>query len=106
MRALRSGLLFVAIGPSLHSTIHLSHPSSQYLQHLSLSHTSPPASPSALGEREHILGVTSGAVSEVDSIGTEAITGASMWGIRRQAEDVGRFLEGALQGFVLSTVER
>lgn len=49
----------------------------------------------------------SGAVSEAGSVGTQGSTaGASIWGVRRQAEEVGRFLEGALEGFVLSAGER
>jgi len=109
IRALTSGLLFVAIGPSTASAVQSPYPSSQYLHHLS--QTSPPSSPSAQSDREQSqLGlqgeVGSSAVSEAGSIGTERSMGASIWGVRRQAEDVGRFLEGALQGFMLSAVER
>ena len=49
----------------------------------------------------------SGAVSEAGSMGTErSVVGASIWGIRRQAEDLGRRLEGRLEGFGLSAGER
>ena len=49
----------------------------------------------------------SGTVSEAGSVGTErSVVGASIWGVRRQAEDVGRILERALEGFVLSAAER
>jgi hypothetical protein len=107
IRALTSGLLFVAIGPDP-SSAQSPYPSSQYLQHL----TSVSSSPNAQLDREREGGsqlkledVGSGG-SEAGSIGTERSVGASIWGVRRQAEDVGRFLEGALQGFVLSSVER
>ena len=103
IRALKSGLLFVAIGPSPSS-------STQH-QQIGSRHTSPPSSPSAL-EREHgsqlsLQGEMSGAVSEAGSMGTErSVVGASIWGIRRQAEDLGRRLEGRLEGFGLSAGER
>lgn len=49
----------------------------------------------------------SGAVSEAGSVGTErSVVGASIWGVRRQAEEVGRLLEGRLEGFGLSGGER
>ena len=116
IRALSSGLLFVAIGPSSPSYSQPSaglspHPSSSYLhQHINASHTSPPASPNTQehGSQPSLQGeVTSGAVSEAGSVGTQgSVSGASIWGVRRQAEDVGRFLEGKLEGFVLSAGER
>jgi hypothetical protein len=114
IRALRSGLLFVAIGPSssLPSATVSPQPSSQYLQQHLTSHASPPASPNTQLEREQAsqlslhVEVASGAGSDSGSVGTERSAGASIWGIRRQAEEVSRFLEGALQGFVLSAVER
>jgi hypothetical protein len=46
----------------------------------------------------------SAAPSEAGSVGTGASLGtpASILGVRRQAEEVGRWLEGKLEGFVLS----
>lgn len=116
--ALPSGLLFVAIGPS---TAPSPDPSSQLLRihsHAAPSHISPPASPAAQtdGHRSQaslnvealgaggLLGVDSGAPSDAGSImsvGAQA-TQASIPGIRRQAEEVGRWLEGKLEGFVLN----
>jgi hypothetical protein len=104
--------LFVAIGPSSPSTSSTtqSPPSSSYLhQHITSSHTSASPSLNTQLEREHgsnlnVQGeVISGAVSEAGSVGTQgSVNGASIWGVRRQAEDVGRYLEGKLEGFVLS----
>ena len=108
IRALKSGLLFVAIGPSPSTSTQSPYPSSQ---HIASGHTSPPSSPSALG-REHgsqlsLPGEMSGAVSDAGSVGTErSVVGASIWGVRRQAEELGRRLEGRLEGFGLSAGER
>ena len=123
IRALQSGLLFVAIGPST-SASHSPHPSSQTLQphhHIASSHTSPPSSPAAQidghGSQASLnveglgggsfVGAGSVAPSEAGSMGTSASLGtpASILGVRRQAEEVGRWLEGKLEGFVFSVGE-
>jgi hypothetical protein len=95
-------------------------PSSHLLvpPHIASSHTSPQASPpthhdlhEGLGERVvsgGSLAVGSGAPSETGSVGSSvagARTHASILGIKRQAEEVGRWLETSLQGFVLSASE-
>ncbi|TVY52788.1 hypothetical protein LCER1_G005352 [Lachnellula cervina] len=118
IRSLSCGLLFVAIGPSITPT---TAPTSHHLlfpPHIASSHTSPQASPpthhdlhDGLGERVFSggsLAIGSGAPSEAGSVGssvTGARTHASILGIKRQAEEVGRWLETSLQGFVLSTGE-
>lgn len=40
--------------------------------------------------------------SDVGSIGSERAAQASIWSVRRRAEDVGNALEKRLEGFVLS----
>ena len=112
IRALSCGLLFVAIGPS---SISPSSPS-QTLRAQSISshtHTSPPSSPLAHGENgyngegayEGGLGaLASGAPSEAGSVRSTGRT-ASIMGIKRQAEEVGRWLDGQLDGFQLSSAE-
>ena len=125
VRALKSGLLFVAIGPST-SVSHSPHPSSQTLHpptHLRIpsSQASPPSSPSpqidAHGSQTSLnvaglggsnpAGGISAAPSEAGSVGTSASLGAptSIWGVRRQAEEVAKWLEGNLEGFVSSIGE-
>lgn len=50
----------------------------------------------------------SGAPSEAGSVGSSVVgakTHASILGIKRQAEEVGKWLENSLQGFVLSANE-
>lgn len=109
IRALKSGLLFVAIGPSPSFNTQ-TYPGSRH-QQIGSRHTSPPSSPSALerelGSQLSLQGEMSGAASEAGSVRTErSVVGASIWGIRRQAEDLGRRLEGRLEGFGLSAGER
>lgn len=117
IRSLSCGLLFVAIGPSITptaaTTSHMLAP-----PRVASSHTSPQASPpthhdhhEGLGERilsAGSLAVGSGAPSESGSVGsstTGARTHASILGIKRQAEEVGKWLENSLQGFVLGASE-
>jgi hypothetical protein len=115
IRSLVSGLLFVAIGPS--SIPSSSLPSSQLLhaqQSLSIGEgsTSPPLSPplkqdemhgSQVSLQAHGEGMISGAGSEAGSAVTERGAHASIWSVRRHAEEVGRLLEEKLGGFVLSS---
>ncbi|TVY59685.1 hypothetical protein LSUE1_G009267 [Lachnellula suecica] len=116
IRSLSCGLLFVAIGPSISPAP----PSSHMLMppNIASSQASPAASPpthhdghEGLGERivsGGSLAVGSKAPSEAGSVGS-SVTGArahaSILGIKRQAEEVGRWLENSLQGFVLSAGE-
>lgn len=121
IRVLQSGLLFVAIGPSTTGVGPSPVPNSQTLHshhHIASPHTSPSSSPAAHIDGHgsqaslHVdgLGVWSfasagsAAPSEAGSVGTGASLGtpASILGVRRQAEEVGRWLEGKLEGFVLS----
>ncbi|KAG9232398.1 hypothetical protein BJ875DRAFT_380760 [Amylocarpus encephaloides] len=110
IRALSCGLIFVAIGPTAHP-----HPSSSGLY--SHSHTlltpkilptpdSPPSSPMPQHEGHEELGerVVSGAGS-VTSSATGARIQASILGVKRQADEVGIWLEDKLQGFMLSSAE-
>lgn len=46
--------------------------------------------------------VLSGAVSDAGSAGSERGAQASIFGVRRRADEVGAALEGRLEGFVLS----
>ena len=108
--ALHSTLLFVAIGPS--TPIPSSqNSSSQYLQAriASSTNTSGPSSPGAIEEGfvggAQVLGQALGesrARSEAGSIGSERGVGASIWGVRRRAEEVSAALEERLVGFELS----
>jgi len=119
IRSLSCGLLFVAIGPSISPVAAPSSHSHLLMPpRIASSHTSPQASPPAhhdshegLGERVvsgGSLAVGSGAPSEVGSVGssvTGARTQASILGIKRQAEEIGRWLENSLRGLVLSSGE-
>lgn len=103
IRALRSGLLFVAISPSSSST------AGPYLssQQISAGQTSPPGSPGVLEVQHGSTLSLQAAGSEAGSVGTErSLVGSGVWGVRRQAEEVGRLLEGRLEGFGLSGGER
>jgi hypothetical protein len=112
IRALSCGLLFVAIGPS---NLAVSGPSQTIHAQSISSHTSPPSSPPAQGDmhgyngegaHERDLGaVGSGAPSEVGSVRSTGSRTASIMGIKRQAEEVGRWLDGQLEGFQLSSAE-
>lgn len=118
IRTLGCGLLFVAIGPS---SVAVSSPA-QTLRAQSISshtHTSPPSSPPGQGHGESEyngegahdggnslgmgLGSGSGAPSEAGSV--RSTRTASIMGVKRQAEEVGRWLDRQLEGFQLSSVE-
>lgn len=109
IRCLTSGLLFVAIGPSATSS-QLS--GSQLLQPriVSSRDTSAPGSPGVHegylhGSQVSLQGhgeLPSGAVSDAGSVGSERGAQASIWGLRRRADEVGAALEERLEGFVLS----
>ena len=118
IRALTCGLLFLAIGPVSSSSISSPYPSSHTLHaqgHGSISsHTSPPSSPPAQGdghdgshERDvpagNLLGVGIGssAPSEAGSVGSTGTRTGSIMGIKKQADEVGIFLDAQLEGLVL-----
>jgi len=94
VRALSSGLLFVAIGPS--ST---SHQSSQHLTLGSESHSLAPSSP---GIQESYGSQMSLHEARSDAGSVVGDAKASIWGVRRRADEVAKALEGRLDGFVLS----
>jgi hypothetical protein len=121
IRALGCGLLFVAIGPSS-LAVSSPYPSSHTLHAQSLSsHTSPPSSPSAHGETHgyegigaqverdtpggSLVGLGSGAPSEAGSVGSTGTRTGSIMGVKRQAEEVGKWLDVQLEGFALSSAE-
>jgi hypothetical protein len=121
IRALGCGLLFVAIGPSSPS-VSSPYPSSHTPHVHSLSsHTSPPSSPPPHGEIHgyegigahterdtsggSLAGLGSGAPSETGSIGSTGTRTGSIMGVKRQAEEVGRWLDVQLEGFTLSSAE-
>ncbi|KAK0126966.1 hypothetical protein ONS96_006530 [Cadophora gregata f. sp. sojae] len=129
IRALSCSLLFVAIGPASSSSSTSTHPNANHntntnhshtsLQaqaHMNLSrHTSPPSSPQGdahEGERggggSHLsAGVGRGSGSAVPSdAGSIRSTGTrtgSLVGVRRQAVEIGKWLDGQLEGFRLSS---
>ncbi|KAH6724749.1 hypothetical protein BKA61DRAFT_466532 [Leptodontidium sp. MPI-SDFR-AT-0119] len=116
IRALSCGLLFVAIGPSTSSSSQ--HPSQHSLQaqaHLNMSlsrHTSPPSSPPAHGEGHEgeremggLLAVGSAAPSDAGSIRSTGTRTGSLVGVKRQAVEVGKWLDAQLEGFRLSSPE-
>ncbi|KAE8453335.1 hypothetical protein EG329_011403 [Mollisiaceae sp. DMI_Dod_QoI] len=108
IRELSCGLLFVAIGSS--PTPSSPHSSSHLLQGGLGSHTSPPSSPSPAGNGEEyaegstLIGRGSATASEAGSV--RSVSGRTgIMGIRRQADEVGRWLDGQLEGFTLSSGE-
>ena len=111
IRALSSGLLFVAIGPSNAFPSPFQYP--QHLnvpRHIGSNYTSPPSSPAPQeGDAHgalttlHAEGTISGAGSDVGSVGTERGTNASIWRVRKRAAEVSQLLEGRLEGFELSS---
>lgn len=129
IRALKCKLLFVAIGvssvPTVYPTSPMLHAQAQHLS--SSSFGSPPTSPSPQhtegqdsplvgshgdkeGHRESIgssLAVKgSKAPSEAGSVGsTTRREQANIMAVKRQADEVGRWLEGSLEGFSLSSGE-
>ncbi|PVH86724.1 hypothetical protein DL98DRAFT_312134 [Cadophora sp. DSE1049] len=114
IRALSCGLLFVAIGPSTPPSS-TSHPnqnhSLQAQAHMNLSrHTSPPSSPQGDthdGERGgggHLAaGMGSTAPSDAGSIRSTGTRTGSIVGVKRQAVEIGKWLDGQLEGFRLSS---
>lgn len=113
IRALSCGLLFVAIGPSITPS---ATPNSQALvpPQVTSSQASPQASPphheGHEGLEERVASGGSLAVGSengsVRSSVTSARTQASILGIKRQADEIGRWLENSLKGLVLSTADR
>ncbi|KAG4420559.1 hypothetical protein IFR04_006266 [Cadophora malorum] len=123
IRALSCGLLFVAMGPSTPSSQNNSNPNSntnhhqpslQAQAHMNLSrHTTPPSSPQGDtkdGERGggagggHLAaGMGSAAPSDAGSIRSTGTRTGSIVGIKRQAVEIGKWLDGQLEGFRLSS---
>lgn len=99
IRMLACGLLFVAIGPAPG----VSGTSTPQIQRERLISLSQPGSPNGEHEREITKG-TEG--SETASLRSVRGGGVGIVGMRRQAEELGRWLEGALDGLVLSKWER
>jgi hypothetical protein len=123
IRELSCGLIFVAIGPT-------ATPGNRTVSPLPGSHTlltpnihstpaSPPSSPPAqhdglqeLGERVvsggSLNAIKSGTPSIAGSVGSSVASArqqASILKVKRQADEVGKWLEENLQGFVLSSAE-
>ncbi|KAF7890774.1 uncharacterized protein EAF01_010583 [Botrytis porri] len=99
IRLLACGLLFVAIGPAPGA----SGTTTPQIHREGLISISQPASPDGGHEREVIR---SGEGSETASLRSARGGGVGISGMRRQAEELGKWLEGALDGLVLSTAER
>ena len=95
IRALSSGLLFVAIGQGAQPS------GSQYLGSPAVS---VPGSPRDVSQHNDNQGILQ-AGSEAGSVGSERGQGG-IWSIRRRAEEVGNQLEGKLGGFELSAEAR
>ncbi|KAF7923262.1 hypothetical protein BELL_0033g00050 [Botrytis elliptica] len=100
IRLLACGLLFVAIGPTPGAS---GTTTPQIQREGGLISISQPASPDGGHEREVIR---SGEGSETASLRSARGGGVGISGMRRQAEELGKWLEGALDGLVLSTAER
>ncbi|CZR52365.1 uncharacterized protein PAC_02242 [Phialocephala subalpina] len=106
IRQLGCGLLFVAIGsPPTAAAQGSPRPSSHQL-----SHASPPSSPPAqagngeadgFGEGNSLIGRGSAAASEAGSVRSVGGTRTGIMGVRRRADEVGKWLDGQLEGFVL-----
>jgi hypothetical protein len=112
IRALACGLLFVAIGPSAAGLS--SHSSHHLLQahHASLANqTSPPSSPAPQTDDNRetpggsLGGIGSSAASEAGSVRSSGTRAGSIMGVRRQAEEVGKWLDSQLEGFALGSGE-
>jgi hypothetical protein len=113
IRALSCGLLFVAIGPS---SVTVSSPG-QTLRAQSINshaHASPPSSPLGQGHGENGyngegahdgLGVGSGSGAPSEAGSVRSTRTASIMGVKRQAEEIGQWLDGQLEGFQLSSAE-
>ncbi|EKD13908.1 hypothetical protein MBM_08109 [Drepanopeziza brunnea f. sp. 'multigermtubi' MB_m1] len=119
IRSLSCGLLFVAIGPAPASaagtapgTPSLNAAQGAGVQQIALSrHASPSASPPGDEEgRERevsgLLAVGSAVMSDAGSIrSSSTIRTGGLLGIKRQAMEVGRWLDGQLEGFRLGSAE-
>ena len=95
IRALTSGLLFVAIGQGAHLS------GSQYVGSPAISAAGSPRD--ALQYNDSQANLKAG--SEAGSVGSERGQGG-IWSIRKRVEEVGNLLEGKLGGFELSTEAR
>ena len=95
IRALSSGLLFVAIGQGTQSS------GSQYIGSPAVSAPGSPREDLQHNDSQATLR----AGSETGSVGSERGQGG-IWNIRRRAEEVGNLLEGRLGGFELSKEAR
>ncbi|QSZ35979.1 hypothetical protein DSL72_007101 [Monilinia vaccinii-corymbosi] len=100
IRMLACGLLFVAIGPGVSGGTTTTTPQTPREGLISISQ---PGSPDGGHEREIMR---SGEGSETASLRSAKGGGVGIMGMRRQAEELGRWLEGALDGLVLSTAAR
>ncbi|KAF8858348.1 hypothetical protein BDZ45DRAFT_725998 [Acephala macrosclerotiorum] len=109
IRQLSCGLLFVAIGsPPIPTTQGSPRPSSHQLS--THTHTSPPSSPPAQtgngegdvygGEGGSLIGRGSAAASEAGSVRSVGGSRTGIMGVRRRADEVGKWLDGQLEGFV------
>lgn len=111
IRQLSCGLLFVAIGspPPTPTTQGSPRPSSYQLS--THTHGSPPSSPPAQagngegdihgGEGGNLIGRGSAAASEAGSVRSVGGSRGGIMGVRRRADEVGKWLDGQLEGFVL-----
>jgi len=115
VRVLACGLLFVAIGPSASGSSAQPSPHLMQAHHASYSsQASPPSSPpprleDSARERDVSAGslraVGSAPPSEAGSVGSSGTRTSSIMAIRRRAEEVGKWLDGQLEGFALSSGE-
>jgi hypothetical protein len=108
IRQLSCGLLFVAIGSS--PSVSSPRPNSHTLPGRTSSHTSPPSSPPAVNGDEYtegstLVGMGSASASEAGSVRSIGGTRIGIMGLRRQADEVGKWLDGQLEGFALSSGE-
>lgn len=108
IRQLSCGLLFVAIGSS--PTISSPHQGSHLLPGGTSSHTTPPGSPLPVDGEEYtegsaLAGMGSAAASEAGSVRSVGGTRIGIMGLRRQADEVGKWLDVQLEGFALSSGE-
>ncbi|ESZ92516.1 hypothetical protein SBOR_7088 [Sclerotinia borealis F-4128] len=99
IRRLACGLLFVAIGPGPS----VSGTTTPQIQREGLISISQPGSPDEGHEREIIR---NGEGSETGSLRSARGGGVGIMGMRRQAEELGKWLEGALDGLKLSPADR
>lgn len=123
IRALKCGLLFVAIGHSSSSAqTQPPHSPQSHYQQFSVPHSPQPSSPDPQSEAHHDphenplllqlpiqtpTGSGSAPPSEAGSTITNASSGspATIFGMKRQAEELAKWLDGKLEGFKLSPSE-